>query len=353
MIVKDLLREYKNRVDPILETYFQSKRDRYQKFPDFIEQFSDHLAEFTLRGGKRLRSALIYYTYLLFSDSDLDEVVRTSTFIELVQSFLLIHDDIMDRADLRRGKATLHKIYEEVSRQQRLKDDFHFGNTMAILAGDLGSQLAYEIIHDSNFSPEKKNKVAKLTAAEISEVIFGQIGDILLRYEFSEEDVSNVHKHKTATYTFRLPMLAGGILAGADNNQLRILEDYAIPCGIAFQIRDDVLGVFGNDESTGKSSLSDLREGKKTLLVSESYKNASHEQKQKLHRALGKLDLGEEEAQEVRDIFKSTGALNYSIVKCEEHIANAKQALKPLSGKNPDAYQFLNDLADYIIIRDI
>lgn len=353
MTAKDLLRNHKNKIDPILEAYFQAKRDSYQQFPDFIKQFSDHLAEFTLRGGKRLRSALIYYTYLLFSDHDLEEVVKTSTFIELVQSFLLIHDDIMDRADLRRGKATLHKIYEETSRRQGLKDDFHFGNTMAILAGDLGAQFAYEIIHDSTFSSEKKSKIAKLTAAEISEVIFGQIGDILLRYECSEGDVSNVHKYKTAAYTFKLPMLVGGILAGADNNQLRSLEDYAIPCGIAFQIRDDVLGVFGDDENTGKSSLSDLREGKKTLLVSESYKHASYEQKQKLRQTLGKPDLVEEEAQEIRAIFKSTGALNYSIVKCQEYIANAKQALKPLSGKNPGAYQFLNDLADYIIIRDI
>lgn len=355
MKVQELLADFKTRLDPVLANFLQAKHDQYHDFPDYIRQFVDHTAEFTLRGGKRLRPALMYYSYRLFASDKLDEVIKTSIFIELIQSFLLIHDDIMDKADLRRGKATLHKIYEENSRSLGFNDDTHFGNTMAILAGDLACQFAYEIVNGSSFDDASKTRLTGLIAKEISEVIFGQIIDIMLSYqkEFSEAEVTAVHQYKTATYTFRLPMFAGATLAGVDKDKFAIIEKYALPCGIAFQIRDDILGIYGDDENTGKSSTSDIKEGKKTLLVSYAYQHATLEQKQKLSTYLGKADLTDSEANEVRDIFRSSGALNYSQTKCQEHVQRAKEALAPLSSQNNEAYQFLLDLADYMAVRDI
>jgi geranylgeranyl diphosphate synthase type I len=355
MDIKNLLLEYKKQVDSQLEEYFQDKNQRYKNSPEFIQNFIKNISQFTLVGGKRIRAALIYFSYTLFSQKNLDEVKKISIFIELFQSFLLIHDDIMDKAELRRGDTTFHKRYEVIANEMKLNNDFHFGNTMGILGGDLACQFAYEIIQKSGFEDKLKSKLTRLVAKEIGDVVIGQIDDILLSYktDFEEKEVMDIYKYKTAVYTFRLPVLAGAILAGAKESDLKILEDYAIPCGIAFQIRDDILGVFGEDETTGKSALSDIQEGKKTILVAHAYEKASEVEKEKLDEFLGKNDLIEDEADEVRAIFKSTGALKYSIAKCNEEIEEAKKSLQKLPDVNEHALEFLNGIADYIIVRDI
>ncbi|HEX9804129.1 MAG TPA: polyprenyl synthetase family protein, partial [Candidatus Dojkabacteria bacterium] len=111
MDIKNLLLEYKKQVDSQLEEYFQDKNQRYKNSPEFIQNFIKNISQFTLVGGKRIRAALIYFSYTLFSQKNLDEVKKISIFIELFQSFLLIHDDIMDKAELRRGDTTFHKRY--------------------------------------------------------------------------------------------------------------------------------------------------------------------------------------------------------------------------------------------------
>ena len=354
---KTALLEYKKKIDVELKKYFQHKILEYEKISEFAGMFTKDLADFTLRGGKRLRSALLYYSYKLFGGIDDKEIIKLSMFVELIESFLLIHDDIMDRSSMRRGGITIHKKYEKYSNEQNFQDDIHLGNTMGILSGDLANQLALEIIGKSNFPFEYKNKVIKVVADEISKVCFGQIHDILLNYNFpknyQENDIIKVYLYKTSTYTYSLPLFTGAILAGANDEDLKILDEYAVPSGIAFQIRDDVLGAFGIQQETGKDTKGDIIEGKKTLLVTQSYKNGTKEQKRILDKYLGKPDLTDSEADEVREIFISTGALDYSKIECKKHIEKAKDSLKILSGKNTEAYKFLEGIADYMIIRKV
>ncbi len=353
MDIEEVLNSYKDKIDDLLQQYLDAKLVQYKDFPEYIKKFVTHVNEFTLRGGKRLRPAIIYQTYKMFSNDDLDEVIKISTFIELIQSFLLIHDDIMDRADLRRGKATVHKIYERVSHGSKFNDDKHFGNTMAVLAGDLACQFAYEIIIKSGFTDEKRNRLIALVSKDVSEVIFGQITDIMLSYakEFEEEEVLDVHMFKTAVYTFRLPIFVGGILADVDRNTMDALEKYAINCGIAFQIRDDILGVYGNDDNTGKSSSSDIKEGKKTLLVSYVNKYGTQEDKNILNRYLGNFDLTDEEVAKVRNVFTTSGSLDYSIAKCKNYVEKSKKSLQNINVNNNDSMLFFSKLADYMAVR--
>jgi len=228
---------------------------------------------------------------------------------------------------------------------------------MAILSGDLASQFALEVIGESNFPGDKKSKLISLVSKGISEVIFGQIHDVLLGYnypkDYKDEDILKVHKYKTAVYTYRIPLFAGAILADASEEEFKALEDYSYPSGIAFQIRDDILGVFGDSEEIGKSTKDDIMEGKKTLLVTHVYKHGSSEQKNNLDRYLGKKDLNDQEAEEVRYIFKETGALEYCKVECARQVEKAKKSLESLSGKNAEAYEFLKVVAEYMIIRDV
>jgi geranylgeranyl diphosphate synthase type I len=259
----------------------------------------------------------------------------------------------MDHAVLRRGGTTIHKIYENYSHQNQLHDDKHFGNTMAILCGDLANQFALEIIADSEFAAVDKERLMRAVSREISEVIFGQINDILLTYqqEFTEEDVLKVHQYKTAPYTFRLPLHSGAILAGADEGQLEIIEKYAMPCGIAFQIRDDILGVFGDDADTGKESISDIVEGKKTILVTEAYKHANDSQIKVLEECLGNTDLTDEQASRFRQVIRDTGSLEYSQKRGKEYVEIAKQELSQLTNVESGSLEFLMELADYMVSR--
>lgn len=350
-----LLAEYKRRTDAELEQYFRVKISDAATVSQSAEQITKDLAEFTLRGGKRFRAALIYYSYKLFGGTNEGAITKLSIFIELIQSFLLIHDDIMDRSPLRRGGPTMHTVYEQFSKDHDFNDDTHFGQAIGTLAGDIASQLAVEIISESDFPAEKKVELLSLVSKEVHRVCLGQLHDILLGYnyppDFEEQDILAVYSYKTATYTFKLPLFAGAILAGATKNELKTLESYAMHCGIAYQTRDDVLGVFGNTSETGKDTISDLAEGKKTLLIVAAHRQANEEQKLRLKELIGKKDLNLEEAHEARSILEQAGARRYCENICEEKAEAAKGALTELGGGDPIALEFLHGIADYLVMR--
>lgn len=350
---KTKLNDYKDEIQPILEKFLSEKVQEYGELYPFAKLFLEHLAEFTLRGGKRLRPALMYYSYMMFEDEDLDEVKKVSIYLELIQSFLLIHDDIMDRSLLRREGDTMHKIFEAYSLQENFQDDVHFGNTMGILNGDLACLLAYEIINSSKLSTEKKSALSFLVSKEITKVIFGQIQDIILAYkeDYSKEEILGVHHYKTAIYTFKLPVFSGAMLANASKDKLKILEDYAINCGIAYQIRDDILGVFGDDKTIGKGTVSDIIEDKKTLLILHAYSKANRSQKKILDCSLGNKDITHEQVVEFKKVLEQTGALDYSIKECEKYVKEAKESLRGLSVKKNEGFDFLDSVVDYLSTR--
>lgn len=352
---EDELHKYKLLIERKLTSYFADKKIEYNNVSPFITNFLEHIEEFTLRGGKRLRPALIYYTYKAFNGEEDDAVKDLSMFIELIQSFLLIHDDIMDHADLRRGGETLHKIYENYAKANRYVEPEHFGTTMAILAGDLANQLAFELVSDSKL----KNKdhllqLLKLFTSQLTGVVFGQVHDILLTYdgEYKQEDIFKVHHYKTAKYTYEIPVISGAILAGATHEEIALLTEFSKYAGIAFQIFDDILGIFGDDENTGKPTISDIKEGKKTLLTLKAYESGDIKQKETLTNYLGKKDLTETEAEEVREIMRNTGALEFSKQKCHEFVTKAQSYLDRLNMQKTKEFEFLYKIAEYSISRN-
>lgn len=349
------LKDYKDELELLIAEFMQDKLARYQNLSKFFDTFLDFLSEYTLRGGKRLRPALLYYSYLLFNNEKTLEVKKLSVYLELLQSFLLIHDDIMDRGQLRRGKKTMHKLFEDYSAENKLNDDFHFGNTMAILSGDLACQFSFLAVNESEFNAEKKNKIIQLLNEELVEIVYGQSADIMLTYtdKYVFEDIIDVHIYKTAKYTFRVPIFSGAVLGDATPEQLKVLEEYSLNCGIAFQIRDDIIGVFGKDEETGKETVSDIAEGKKTLLVLKAYEKATTEEKAQLDSLIGKKDLSIDELKSVQKIIEKTGSLEFSVSECVRYVELGKQALKKLDiSPENQGVQFLNGIADYLVVRN-
>ncbi len=351
MSITNILEHYKEKIEFRLKTFLDEKISEAEKISDSSREIMQYIKEFNLRGGKRIRSVLIIMAYKSLGGKNEDAIIDIAVSAELMQSFLLIHDDIIDDDDLRRGGPTMHKIYAE--KYKGRDNPKKVGESMAIIAGDLLASLGNEIISKSAFDEEKKlkllqkfNKVVKLTG-------YGEIIDILsdLKTNVTEQDISKMHKLKTAVYTIEGPLHMGAIAAGASDGQLKILSEYAIPLGMAFQLKDDILGLFGSEEKLGKPADSDIKEGKKTILILKAIENAYKEQKEFIVNALGNKNITEKKLIKLREIIKETGSLSYSENLAEKLVKKAKDAIKN-SDFEKQGKEFFLEIADYIIKRD-
>lgn len=341
---KKQLEFYKNKINLELAKYFELKILEAAKISPFCERITRSLANYTLRGGNRIRSFLFIYGHKSIIGKISEEIIKASLSMELIQSSLLVHDDIIDQDNLRRGGPTIHYEYG--------KKDKHFGESIAIIAGDLAFNFAYEIIDDSKFENSCKIQALKLFLSLVTKVNYGQVLDIIpMNSKTSQKDVDLVHMNKTASYTGELPLLVGATLAGADKNLLKTLDLFAKKIGQAFQIQDDMIGIFGNEKETGKPADSDIREGKKTLLIVKALEKANDNEKKIIINCLGNNKGNEKEIQEVRKIIYKIGSLDYSIEKAKKLISEAIKIIKPAK-IDPEAKEFLINLAKYILVKD-
>jgi geranylgeranyl diphosphate synthase type I len=216
-------------------------------------------------GGKKVRGALTNLGYRLAGGRDSKAILEASCGIELLHDFLLIHDDIVDNDITRHGRPTVHEKYSKNRGQ-------HFGVAKAIIVGDMGAFLGYELIAQSAFPAQRKIEALTKLNDLLLKTVYGEILDIEFDFKtkVSWEDILRVRTYKTAYYTFVMPLTVGAVLGKAGKKTLEIIEKYGVPVGLAFQLADDILGVFGNPSKTGKSNESDIREGKKTLLFAKS-----------------------------------------------------------------------------------
>jgi len=344
------LKKFAKQTDPLLFEFFQNQKSQTPKSLKHAHQMLENLEDFCTRGGKRLRPILVYYGYRLLNGDKSKDILKISLAMELVHTFLLIHDDIMDQSDLRRGKTAIHKLYQNGHSQR-------FGESMGILAGDLSSNLAFKLLLSTDFSSKQKVKVLQKLQDTIINTIFGQELDIRLETNglSKPSEILNVYRLKTAQYTFECPLHIGAMLAGANRKHLKIISDYAIPAGIAFQIKDDILGMFGKSKHTGKPVNSDLKQGKQTLLIAKALQKASKTDREKIKAALGNKNLTNNQTAEICQIIKKTKALEFAEKLAQKYIIQSKQALKKFSklGWDKKTIKELSNLVDYIINRNM
>ncbi|MDP3964220.1 MAG: polyprenyl synthetase family protein [bacterium] len=349
--IKDVKRDVEKR----LRVYFSKALSRSSKIHPIASEIIRRLEEFTLRGSsKRVRALLVRLGYLSVSSSPGSSLTDVAAAVEIIHSYLLIHDDIIDRDDTRRGGPTVHRYFSDWHKR-RLKgsDADHFGLSMGILAGNIGGYLAYELIIQSSFPETKKLEAIRHINLALTETNFGEALDVFQGYRgrSSAKDIYQIHTYKTAKYTFELPLQLGAILAGASQKDLLALSRYAIPAGLAFQIQDDILGVFGSPEQTGKPAHSDLREGKRTLLYTETRKRLSGPQLKRFDSLYGSATLSYRDAGFLRGLIRDCGALEANTRLARIHADRAKKALpQPGQKKNKSAI-LLRQLADFIVSR--
>lgn len=288
------------------------------------------LREFVVDGGKRIRPLLCYWGWRgAGGDAEGRQAVMAGAAIELYHAGLLIHDDIMDGSDLRRGRPTLHR---------------ELGVASAILLGVLSQAWADELLSEATGDPHVRELFQRLK----TEVISGQYLDILAHP--GEERARLIIRYKTAKYTVERPLQIGGALAGADPATLAAYSRFGVPLGEAFQLRDDVLGVFGDPAVTGKPVLDDLREGKQTVLVAQTRANASEAQLRRLDGGLGNQELTHEQAADLRQIIVDTGALA-GVEAAIELLLGAALAELEHATIQAEAHQALTHIADRLARR--
>jgi geranylgeranyl diphosphate synthase type I len=329
----------RERVEEALRKFLNKKLDEDGKYSPEIKEMIANILEYNLRKAKRIRPITTIFAYKCFKDDD--KIIDASIFIELMQAYYLIHDDIMDKSDLRRGIASIHKIYGK-------KHGEHFGISMAILAGNLCSSYTYESVVESDFNSEEKVKAVKYINWIDDRENYGQALDIFPGFEtLKEEDVLRIYELKTATYTMQGPIYVGGVLAGASEEEIEKLQEYAYNVGIAFQIQDDLNGVFGNVAETGKPDDSDIKEGKKTLIIAKTLELCNKDNKEFILKEYGNENISQESLEKIRELIKKCGAFDYCKKKLKELIEKGKNSIKDVElreeGKN-----YLLEMADYI-----
>jgi len=281
-------------------------------------------------GGKRLRPAFCVWAYLGSGGEDLESGLRAAASLEMLQACALVHDDVMDDSDMRRGKPAAHRRFATMHRGSGwLGSAERFGDGSAILLGDLCLSWADELLYRSGFAPEEMARAKVVYDRMRTELMAGQYLDLLeqARGGGSIERAMLVVRYKSAKYTIERPLHLGAVLAGADDAHVAALSDYGLPLGEAFQLRDDVLGVFGDPEVTGKPAGDDLREGKRTLLVATAMAQATAEQAAHLREGLGDPHLGAAAIDEMRAIIRATGAVDEVEAVISTRTAEAIEAL--------------------------
>ncbi|MER7462463.1 polyprenyl synthetase family protein [Streptomyces sp. NPDC097981] len=291
-------------VDGVIEEFLAQKA---QAADSHMAHLVGLLAEFGA-GGKRIRPLLAVTGWQAASGLPADEsVVRVAASLEMFHSFALIHDDVMDDSDTRRGHPTIHRTLANHQRDSRAE---RFGRSGAILLGDLALTWSDEILFTAGLTPAQLGTVLPLVTEMRTEVMRGQYLDLRATGELHDDvDATlDVIRYKTAKYTIERPLHIGAALAGAGDDVMAACTAYALPLGEAFQLRDDLLGVYGNEQDTGKSRLDDLREGKNTTLVALALRASDGAQSALLHTLIGDPFLDESGAEEVRAVFEATGA---------------------------------------------
>lgn len=352
------LKVLQKKIDKELEKFFSLEIKKAKKIDKTASQALEVVAEFTLRGGKRLRPALTYYGFQCFQKSFSEKnLLQVSMVNELLQSGLLIHDDIMDQSSLRRNKSTTHLIFEEIGRKDFEWEENslvkkHFGLSLAICAGDLCYALMNKIMLESGF--EKSDVALNQFSQTFKEVIFGQIIDARSSFEknFSLLDVLKVYQLKSATYTIEAPLVLGAILAGAKKEKIQAIKKFAFPLGIAFQIQDDILDLFGESSKTGKEEAKDLKEGKRTFLILKTLEKVSVEEKNFLKNCLGKNNLTRKEIDKIKKIIIDSGALAFCKEYSQKLIFEAKKNIEK-QNYLPAGRNFLLGIAEYLLEREV
>ncbi len=304
--------DFATRVDHTLNVFVEHQRTIFAAMGPDLDEIADAALAF-VGGGKRLRPRFLFAGWLVAGGDAQDPAIASAAAsLEWLQGSALVHDDLMDGSDTRRGRPSVHRAFEARHRDEgRVGDPVGFGASVAVLLGDLmlswcDEMMTSAILDSPTMTPHIRAARSYLDLCK-TEVVGGQFLDVLgqTRPTLTVDEAMRIVRFKTAKYTVERPLHMGAALAGAGPELIAGLTDVALPLGEAFQLRDDVLGVFGDPSVTGKPIGDDLREGKRTVLVARAHELADASGRALLTDALGTADG----IVPLTELIESSGAL--------------------------------------------
>ncbi len=347
--------DLRQRVYKALSVFLTAQLPVFDVITPELGPMQEAIADFLLDGGKRLRPAFCFWGWRGAGGADLEGIVTAAACLELLHACALVHDDVMDGSDTRRGRPAMHRRFASLHRGNGWQGDPEvFGTSAAILIGDLCLIWADQLLNGCGLPADALRRAQPVYDEMRVELMAGQYLDLLEQAVGggSIERALRVARYKSAKYTIERPLHLGAALAGAGPDVLAAYTAYGLPLGEAFQLRDDVLGVFGDPVETGKPAGDDLREGKRTALVAAALTSASRAQAAVIRRHLGDPHLDARGVAALRGVIEDTGALSSVEALIERLAGQALAALAnaPITG---DARVVLAELAGAATARSV
>jgi len=331
--------------ESVIADYFtQATHDAAAINPAYARLWED-MHQLVLAGGKRLRPRMTYLSYRAFGGEDVAGFAPVAAATELLHLCLLIHDDIIDRDLVRYRVPNITARYAEhyAPYIANTTDRLHYAESAALLAGDLLLSGAHQMIAGSVLPDTTRAAVQAILSRGVFEVVGGQLLDTEAAFvDSATVQPLTIAHYKSASYSFVLPLLIGATAAGAGEQAKQTLRQFAEQLGLAFQLQDDILGVFGDSSVMGKSTTGDLREGKRTYLIESFERLAAPAEKAKFDRYFGKADLSDDQADSIRKLLESSGARGQVTSKISELEAGAIAALAALKLSPAHHQEFLD-----------
>lgn len=340
-----------------MEIYLADWVDTHMRYSPVLQPLYTHFKD-ACAGGKRLRGSLVHVSYNITGGTQPDAVHEAAMAYEIFQTAILAHDDIIDKSPLRRGKPTLYKTLEAHGTEflSPDKDMNHYGVSQTICLGDMGLYMAIQLLSESDFPADVKVKAIAYFTQTVIDTIAGELLDVELPYlqdphNITADDLMSVCRYKTARYTITGPMMLGAILANASDYTQDAIKEFGDHLGIAFQMKDDLLGIFGDEKTIGKSVTSDCEEGKITLLYRYAMDYADDAQKEflKIHYGTGAIDR--DTHARIKQIFVDTGAYKHHEELMHAY-ADKALSLIPAITSNESYRNLLTEFTHYMIQRD-
>lgn len=309
-----MIKKLKNDIDTELKAFLKKASADFELKSSSNILYAS-IINFLIRGGKRIRPILFILSYLGYTKNRKiiqKNLIRASLSFELLHDFLLVHDDIIDESFLRRGKPAMHTL---LNQKLNLSPKNKLGANLGIVTGDILFALAVRALLSFNENPLRKENALKIFTEITAYTGIGEFIDVLNNIsdinKISKKDINLTYALKTSKYTFEGPLMIGGILSGAPKEEINKLSKLGRVLGLAFQIQDDLLDVFGTVQKTGKPIFSDIAESKKTLLIWQTHKRALKKDKAFIEKVFKKKPKNKQELRKIQHLIKTTGTGEY------------------------------------------
>lgn len=337
---EEKLERYGELIEKKVEKRLEQSKHEAGDYHPFAEESYSKIKEFVLRGGKRIASCSTLLVYKGYTQEIDEKILNMCAGIELYRHSILVHDDLIDMDEFRRGSKTLHELHSE-------RHDSRFGEGTAVFSGNILLAMAMEAVVESGFSKKKAAAALSLLLDDYRGVNESQILDLLFEYKDVGADEWRTMASKRAASLFRSTILMGAMLGGASEEDLEILEEAATNVGYSFDIQDDIIDTYADEEQYGRPPCGDIELGKKPLHVIKALALGDSAEAEELKSLQGKKNLTKNEVERARSLIRKTGGLEAAKETSRDHAEKARKQFYR-TDLSDEVKEFFNSLIDYI-----